>query len=177
VTKADQAHRAAEETAAFFGQDNLEQLGNVYQVFVQKVDVRALLAWKLSDGLDELLLPLFRAALLAITSELRLAEVTAQLDERDRLRAENERLRAELAGRDRKWAYRSTAVNGLGSHVGIPMAEAVARKHVANLQARPGAAFTYEVVCYDYTDWRTEDEANRAMGTTAANINHDGDQA
>jgi len=52
------------------------------------------------DCLDDLLLPVFRAALLAITGELRLGEVTEQLDERDQLRAENERLKAELAKRE-----------------------------------------------------------------------------
>jgi hypothetical protein len=122
----------------------------------------------------------------ALLAEIdRLAELVANKDESTSelfaanldLREEVARLRAELVGRDRMWSYRHTAANGPGGHIGIPMSETDARKRVAVLQAKNGAAGVYEVVCYDYTDWRTEDEANRAMGIATVDINHDGDQS
>lgn len=67
----------ADEVLAQFGRENLEALNDVYQAFVAKVDVDALLGWKLGQGMDALLLPLFRAALVAIAKDLRLGELTA----------------------------------------------------------------------------------------------------
>jgi hypothetical protein len=67
---------APDETAvlAEFGRENIETLAEVYAAFVDRVDTRALLTWRLPDGLDDLLLPLFTAALVAITKDLRLGE-------------------------------------------------------------------------------------------------------
>ena len=63
---------------AEFGAENLEALNEVYQAFAANVDVDALLGWKLGQGMDALLLPLFRAALVAITKDLRLGELAPE---------------------------------------------------------------------------------------------------
>lgn len=100
----------AEQVLAECERENLETLNEAYQAFAAKVDTRALLAWKLPDGLDDLLLPLFRDAVVAITKDLRLGELTAaagpspyraKVDE-----AIEELRKARILGRERQFRTR-----------------------------------------------------------------------
>lgn len=79
MRKGDREHEAAEEVIAQFGRENLEAILDTYRAFVEHVDTKALLAWTIRDGIDDLLMPVFRAALLAIIKDLRLREISEQL--------------------------------------------------------------------------------------------------
>lgn len=68
------------EVKARFGQENLEAILETYRQFADKVDYRALMTWTIKRPLEELLQPLFLAALVVITKGLRLGELAKQLD-------------------------------------------------------------------------------------------------
>jgi len=88
---------AIEQVVAQIGMDNVEAILEVYRKFVAKVDYGKLMAWSIRDPLDDLLQPLFLAAVVTVTKELDLGEV-------GRLLAEA--LAAADSGCDWEWAAR-----------------------------------------------------------------------
>jgi len=92
------------EIKAQFGPENLETVLGTYRAFADKVDSRALVSWTMKQPIEELLMPLFLAALIVIARELDLGAVAADLQaakaaevERDALA---ESLAATIAGLD-----------------------------------------------------------------------------
>lgn len=83
------------EIRAEFGDENLQTLADVYQAFRARVDLAPVMAWRLGQGDDTLLYPLFQAALVAIGADMRLGEVMEMLGERDRLAVRVAELEAE----------------------------------------------------------------------------------
>lgn len=88
-----QQRDAIAQTIAQIGLDNLKTILASYQRFAAKVDHRALLDWSIKQPLDDLLQPLFLAALVTITKDLELGDVG--------------RLLAQMEGGEWEWAVRS----------------------------------------------------------------------
>jgi hypothetical protein len=68
------------EVKARFGQENLEAVLETYRAFANKVDYRKLIGWTMKQPVEDLLQPLFLAALVVITKELDLGSVAAELE-------------------------------------------------------------------------------------------------
>lgn len=92
---------ATEQVIAQIGLDNLETILASYRRFVDRVDYRALTAWQIRDPLDDLLQPLFLAALVTVTQDLELGDVG--------------RLLAQIQGGETQWAVRRDGPHG--SHI------------------------------------------------------------
>lgn len=115
---------AIEQVIAQIGLDNLETILASYRRFVDRVDYRALTAWQIRDPLDDLLQPLFLAALVTVTQDLELGDVG--------------RLLAQMQDGEWQWAVRSDGQRG--SRIVAMPSEQDARK----LAEEPfEGAFTY----------------------------------
>lgn len=73
----DIAAEQAAEVRAQFGEENLEAVHDSYRRFADEVDVKRMLAWSIKEPLDDLLMPLFLAAVVTIARDLRLGELAA----------------------------------------------------------------------------------------------------
>lgn len=119
---------AIEQVIAQIGLDNLETILASYRRFVDRVDYRALTAWQIRDPLDDLLQPLFLAALVTVTQDLEIGDVG--------------RLLAQMQGGQWEWAVRPEGPHRRGRIVPMP-SEDDARK----LAAEPfEGGCTYTVV-------------------------------
>lgn len=130
---------AIAEAVAQVGMDNAEALHEVYRAFAAKVDYRQLMDWSIKQPLDDLLMPLFLAAVVTITRELDLGEV-------GRLLAQ-----ALAAGDENcvfKWAARVTGPHGTRIHT-MPDEDA-AREYCAGAST---ADYTYTPVCRRIGPW------------------------
>lgn len=96
-----QQRDAIAQTIAQIGLDNLETILASYQRFAAKVDHRALLDWSIKQPLDDLLQPLFLAALVTVTQDLELGDVG--------------RLLAQIQDGETQWAVRRDGPHG--SHI------------------------------------------------------------
>jgi hypothetical protein len=134
----DRIAREADETLAYFGRENLEVLGDVYQVFVADVDTKALLAWTIRDPLDDLLLPLFRAALVAITKDLRLGELAGQ---------------TTVTGGKTEWSWRVRSTSGPGQFDGPIVTEEEARRKVREANAGAEGPWISVVLKRTVAEW------------------------
>lgn len=83
------------EVRAEFDDENLQMLADVYQAFRARIDLGAVMSWRIGQGEDVLLYPLFQAALVAISADMRLGEVMEMLSDRDKLAARVAELEAE----------------------------------------------------------------------------------
>lgn len=92
---------AIEQVIAQIGLDNLETILASYRRFVGRVDTGKFMAWQIRDPLDDLLQPLFLAALVTITRDLELGDVG--------------RLLAQMQGGETQWAVRRDGPHG--SHI------------------------------------------------------------
>lgn len=118
---------AIEQVIAQIGLDNLETILASYRRFVDRVDTGKLMAWQIRDPLDDLLQPLFLAALVTVTQDLELGDVG--------------RLLAQMQDGETQWAVRSDGPRG--SRIVAMPSEQDARK----LAAEPfEGAFTYTVM-------------------------------
>lgn len=78
--RADEIERVLREV----GLSNIETVLDSYRRFAEKVDYRALVDWSIKQPLDDLLQPLFLAAVVTISRDLELGDVgraLAQMDE------------------------------------------------------------------------------------------------
>ena len=104
------------EALTQFGQENLEEILGTYKQFADRVDYRKLIAWTMRDSVEDLLQPLFIAALITITKELRLGELAAELEA------------TEPAGPgDWEWAVRTRSSRG--ERIAVMLDEAAARDY------------------------------------------------
>lgn len=85
------------EIKARFGPENLETILETYRRFADKVDYRKLVAWTMKDPVEDLLQPLFLAALVVITRELDLGAVAAELQDSRSAEAQQSELAESLA--------------------------------------------------------------------------------
>jgi len=67
------------EIKAQFGPENLETVLGTYRKFADRVDYRALVSWTMKQPIEDLLQPLFLAALVVITRELDLGQIAQEL--------------------------------------------------------------------------------------------------
>ncbi len=94
----DQQAGEIEQVIAQIGLDNLETVLASYRRFVDRVDTGKLMAWQIRDPLDDLLQPLFLAALVTITQDLELGDVGRML--------------AQVQAGEWEWAVRSDGPRG-----------------------------------------------------------------
>lgn len=123
---------AVAEVVAQIGMDNVEAVHEVYRRFAAKVDYRALMDWSIKQPLDDLLMPLFLAAVVTITRELDLGEV-------GRLLAES------LAAADGncEWQWAARVVGPHGTRFDTMPGEEAAREYCAGVDS---PRYTYTVV-------------------------------
>lgn len=97
---------AIEQVIAEVGLANIETVLGSYRKFVEKVDYRRLVDWSVKQPLDDLLQPLFLAALVTISRDLELGEVG--------------RLLAQMEAGEWEWGVRFDGTRGIRY---IPMAD------------------------------------------------------
>lgn len=136
---------AITEAVAQIGMDNVEAIHEVYRRFAAKVGCRQLMDWSIKQPLDDLLMPLFLAAVVTVTKELDLGEV-------GRLLAES--LAAADDACEWQWAARVAGPHGTRIHT-MPDQEA-AREYCAGAGT---AEYTYTVVHRRIGPWTQAPEA------------------
>lgn len=117
---------AIEQVIAEVGLANIETVLGSYRRFVEKVDYRKLVDWSVKQPLDDLLQPLFLAALVTISRELELGDVG--------------RLLVQMESGEWEWAVR---VDGpYGSRIRTVSDEADAREDAAAAPSVNGYTYT-----------------------------------